>query len=41
MAANDTDMMLNALRKEREKVHQKLIQIDRIMKQVKEGKQPV
>ena len=38
MAANDTDVLLNALRKEREQVHQKLMQIDRIIKQVKEGK---
>lgn len=33
--ANDTEVILDALRKEREEIHQKLMQIDRIIKRVK------
>lgn len=38
MAANDTDIIIIALKKERDVLHQKIMQLDRIMKQVKEGK---
>ena len=35
---NDTDIILSALRKERETAHQKVMQLDRIIKKIKEGK---
>jgi hypothetical protein len=38
MAMNDTDVMLSALKKEREQAHQRVMQLDRIIKQVKDGK---
>jgi len=38
MTANDTDIILRALRKEREQAHQKVMQLDRIIKQIKDGK---
>ena len=34
----DTEVMLNALRKEREELHQRLLQLDRIIKRVRLGK---
>lgn len=38
MAANDSDVIISALRKEREQAHQRVLQLDRIIKQVKENK---
>jgi hypothetical protein len=38
MATNDIDIMLGALKKEREQAHQKVMQLDRIIKNIKEGK---
>ena len=35
---NDIDVMLIALKKEREQAHQKVMQLDRIIKGIKEGK---
>ena len=38
MTVNDTDIILKALRKEREQAHQKVMQLDRIIKNIKDGK---
>jgi hypothetical protein len=38
MTTNDTDVVLKALRKEREIIHQRVMQLDRIIKNIKEGK---
>ena len=38
MANNDTEVILTALKKEREIAHQRVMQLDRIIKHVKEGK---
>ena len=37
MTANDTEVIIKALRKEREQAHQRVSQLDRIIKQVKDG----
>ena len=37
MAKNDTDVILSALHKERQLAHQKVMQLDRIIKRIKEG----
>lgn len=37
MANNDIEVMLGALKKEREIAHQKVMQLDRIIKRIREG----